>query len=145
MFEFVHLRLHTEYWLIDSVVRVDELVDATAKAGMHAVAVTDQNNLFSMVKFYKAALAKGVKPSIGVDLLVREPGERVQPSRLTLLCQSQVGYANITRLVTRAYLEGQIKGIPCIDRSWLSTETVAGLIALSCATEGDIGRSLVNA
>ena len=120
MAEFVHLRLHTEYSLIDSVVRVDELVGAVANAGMHAVAVTDQNNLFSMVKFYKAALARGVKPIIGVDLLIKEAGERVLPSRLTLLCQSQVGYGNITRLVTRAYLEGQQKGIPCIDRSWLT-------------------------
>src|SRR5882757_9422498 len=145
MAEFVHLRLHTEYSLIDSVVRVPELVEAVAAAGMHAVAVTDQNNLFAMVQFYKAALARGVKPIIGVDLLVREAGERVQPSRLTLLCQSQTGYGNITRLVTRAYLEGQQKGVPCLDRSWLTHETVDGLIALSCATEGDIGRALVNA
>src|ERR1700733_11521659 len=145
MAEFVHLRLHTEYSLIDSVVRVPELVDAVAAAGMHAVAVTDQNNLFAMVKFYRAALARGVKPIIGVDLLVREAGERQQPSRLTLLCQSQLGYGNITRLVTRAYLEGQQKGVPCVERSWLSRETVDGLIALSCATQGDIGRALVNA
>jgi DNA polymerase-3 subunit alpha len=145
MAEFVHLRLHTEYSLIDSVVRIPELVDAVAAAGMHAVAVTDQNNLFSMVKFYRAALARGVKPIIGVDLLVREVGERVQPSRLTLLCQSQIGYGNITRLVTRAYLEGQQKGVPCVERSWLTRETVDGLIALSCAADGDIGRALVNA
>src|SRR6201992_3325109 len=141
MAEFVHLRLHTEYSLIDSVVRVDDLVGAVAQAGMHAVAVTDQNNLFAMVKFYKAALARGVKPIIGVDLLVREVGERIPPTRLSLLCQSQVGYANITRLVTRAYLEGQQKGTPLIDRSWLTHETVDGLIALSCATEGDICRA----
>ena len=131
MAEFVHLRLHTEYSLIDSVVRVPELVDAAAAAGMRAVAVTDQNNLFAMVKFYRAALARGVKPIIGVDLLVRETGERQQPSRLTLLCQSQAGYRNITRLVSRAYLEGQQRGIPSVDRSWLSRETVDGLIALS--------------
>jgi DNA polymerase-3 subunit alpha len=145
MAEFVHLRLHTEYSLIDSVVRVPELVDAAAAAGMSAVAVTDQNNLFAMVKFYRAALARGVKPVIGVDLLVRETGERQQPSRLTLLCQSQSGYRNITRLVSRAYLEGQQRGIPTVDRSWLSRDSVDGLIALSCATEGDIGRALVNA
>jgi DNA polymerase-3 subunit alpha len=145
MAEFVHLRLHTEYSLIDSVVRVPELVDAAAAAGMRAVAVTDQNNLFAMVKFYRAALARGVKPIIGVDLLVRETGERQQPSRLTLLCQSQSGYRNITRLVSRAYLEGQQRGIPTVDRSWLSRESLDGLIALSCATEGDIGRALVNA
>jgi DNA polymerase-3 subunit alpha len=145
MADFVHLRLHTEYSLIDSVVRVPELIDAVAAAGMRAVGVSDQNNLFAMVKFYKAALARGVKPVIGVDLLVREPGERQQPSRLTLFCQSQAGYMNVTRLVSRAYLEGQQRGIPTVDRSWLSPETVNGLIALSCAAEGDIGRALVNA
>jgi DNA polymerase-3 subunit alpha len=145
MTEFVHLRLHTEYSLIDSVVRVPELVDAVSAAGMAAVAVTDQSNLFAMVKFYRAALAKGVKPIVGVDLLVKETGERVQPSRITLLCQSQTGYRNVTRLVSRAYLEGQQRGIPTIDRDWLTVENVDGLIALSCATEGDVGRALVNA
>jgi DNA polymerase-3 subunit alpha len=143
--DFVHLRLHTEYSLTDSVVRVPELVDAVAATGMRAVAVTDQNNLFAMVKFYRAALARGVKPIIGVDLLVRESGERQQASRVTLLCQSQIGYRNVTRLVSRAYLEGQQKGIATVDRSWLSRETLDGLIALSCATEGDFGRALVNA
>jgi len=145
MAEFTHLRLHTEYSLIDSVVRVSELVDAVAGAGMAAVAVTDQNNLFAMVKFYRAALARGVKPIIGVDLLVREPGDRAQPSRLTLLCQSQTGYRNITRLVSRTYLEGQQRGVPLVDRTWLEPDSVAGLIALSGATEGDIGRGLLNA
>jgi DNA polymerase-3 subunit alpha len=145
MTEFVHLRLHTEFSLIDSVVRVPELVDAVSAAGMAACAVTDQSNLFAMVKFYRAALAKGVKPIIGVDLLVKEAGERVQPSRLTLLCQSQTGYGNVTRLVSRAYLDGQQRGIPTIDRDWLTPENVQGLIALSCATEGDVGRALVNA
>jgi DNA polymerase-3 subunit alpha len=141
---FVHLRLHTEYSLVDSVVRIDGLVDAAASAGMAAVAVTDQNNLFAMVKFYRAALGKGVKPLIGVDLLVRESGERAQPSRIALLCQSDAGYRNVTRLVTRAYLEGQQKGVPTIERSWLTAQNLAGLIALSCATEGDVGRALVN-
>ena len=142
--EFVHLRLHTEYSLIDSVVRVPDLVDAVSAAGMAAVAVTDQSNLFAMVKFYRAALAKGVKPVVGVDLLVKEHGERAQPSKITLLCQSQRGYGNATRLVSRAYLEGQQRGIPTIDRDWLTFENVDGLIALSCASEGDVGRALVN-
>lgn len=68
---FVHLRVHTEYSLVDSVVRVPELVATVAGAGMPAVAVTDECNLFAMVKFYRAALAAGVKPIVGVDLLVR--------------------------------------------------------------------------
>src|SRR5580704_768855 len=142
--EFVHLRLHTEFSLIDSVVRVPELMDAVKAAGMPAVALTDQSNLFAMVKFYRAALAKGVKPVIGVDLLVKEPGERATPSKITLLCQSQTGYGNITRLVSRAYLEGQQRGTPTIDRDWLTFQNVDGLIALSCAAEGDIGRCLTN-
>jgi DNA polymerase-3 subunit alpha len=141
---FVHLRLHTEYSLIDSVVRVPELIEAVAAAGMPAVAATDQSNLFAMVKFYKEALARGVKPIIGVDLLVREPGERQQPARITLICQNQTGYHNATRLVSRAYLEGQQRGVPQIERAWLTAETLEGLIALSCATEGDVGRALVN-
>ncbi|HEY6516770.1 MAG TPA: DNA polymerase III subunit alpha [Steroidobacteraceae bacterium] len=141
---FVHLRLHTEYSLIDSVVRVPELIEAVAAAGMPAVAATDQSNLFAMVKFYRAALARGVKPIIGVDLLVREPGERQQPTRITLICQNQAGYHNATRLVSRAYLEGQQRGVPLIEREWLTAETLDGLIALSCATEGDVGRALVN-
>jgi DNA polymerase-3 subunit alpha len=143
--DFVHLRLHTEYSLIDSVVRVPELVDAVSAAGMPAVAVTDQSNLFAMVKFYKAALAKGVKPVVGVDLVVKEPGDRATPSRITLLCQSQAGYRNVTRLVSRAYLEGQQRGVPTIDRDWLTLENLDGLIALSCAGEGDVGRALTNA
>jgi DNA polymerase-3 subunit alpha len=142
---FVHLRLHTEYSLIDSVVRVPELVAAVATAGMPAVAITDQSNLFAMVKFHTEALRAGIKPLVGVDLLVREEGERQPPTRVALLCQSQRGYRNLARLVTRAYLEGQERGTARIERAWLSAASLEGLIALSCALEGDIGRALVNA
>src|SRR6059058_4295330 len=86
---FVHLRLHTEYSLSDSVVRVPELIAAVAAAGMPAVAVTDQGNLFAMVKFYREALKAGVKPLVGVDLLVAEEGERQPPTRLTRLAQQR--------------------------------------------------------
>ncbi|MBS0367301.1 MAG: DNA polymerase III subunit alpha [Proteobacteria bacterium] len=141
---FVHLRLHTEYSLSDSVVRIPELVAAVAAAGMPAVAVTDQSNLFAMVKFYRAALQAGVKPLIGIDLWVREPGERAAPSRLTLLCQSQRGYHNLSQLVSRAWLSGQERGTPRIEREWLTPQAVEGLIALSGAMEGDVGRHLVN-
>ena len=148
---FVHLHLHTEYSLIDSVVRIRSeidgvpgLMEAVAAAGMPAVALTDQSNLFAMVKFYKAAQSAGIKPIIGVDLLVREEGERIEPTRLVLLCQNAAGYLNLTRLVSRAYLEGQAKGSPMIDREWLTAQSAAGLIALSGAREGDIGRAVLN-
>ena len=142
---FVHLRVHTEYSLSDSVVRIPELIAAVAAAGMPAVAVTDQNNLFAMVKFYREALKAGVKPLVGIDLWVREEGERQSPTRLTLLCQSEGGYRNLARLVSRAYLEGQERGTPRIERSWLTRAALEGLIALSGGTEGDVGRALVNA
>src|SRR5216110_85470 len=141
---FVHLRLHTEYSLSDSVVRVPELVAAVAAAGMPAVAVTDQGNLFAMVKFYREALKAGVKPLVGVDLLIAEEGERQPPTRLTLLCQSPAGYRNLARLVSRAYLEGQERGTPRIERAWLSSGELEGLIGLSCAAEGDVGRALIH-
>ncbi|HKS56622.1 MAG TPA: DNA polymerase III subunit alpha, partial [Steroidobacteraceae bacterium] len=146
---FVHLRLHTEYSLVDSVVRIQSegaapgLMDAVAKARMPAVALTDQCNLFAMVKFYRAAQSSGIKPIIGVDLWIKETGERAEPSRLTLLCQNDAGYRNLTRLVTRSYLDGQQKGLACVDRAWLSPPAVQGLIALSGAREGDIGRALL--
>ncbi|MET0985376.1 MAG: DNA polymerase III subunit alpha [Steroidobacteraceae bacterium] len=146
---FVHLRLHTEYSLVDSVVRIQSeggapgLMDAVAKARMPAVALTDQSNLFAMVKFYRAAQSSGIKPIIGVDLWMKETGERAEPSRLTLLCQNDAGYRNLTRLVTRSYLDGQQKGVACVDRAWLSPPALQGLIALSGAREGDIGRALL--
>jgi DNA polymerase-3 subunit alpha len=143
MSAFVHLRLHTEYSLVDSVIRIPELVARVAELGMPAVAVTDEHNLFAMVKFYKEALAQGIKPLVGVDLWVAEAGERVAPSRITLLCMDEAGYKNLTRIVTRAYLEGQQRGIPRIERDWLDVELTRGLIALSSGVEGDVGRALL--
>ncbi len=142
--QFVHLRLHTEFSLVDSVVRVPKLLAATAAAGMPAVAVTDQSNLFAMVKFYREALNQGIKPIVGVDLLVAETAERRGSSRLTLLCQNQEGYRNVTRLVTRAYLEGQKNGPPMVERSWLTVQSLTGLIGLSGGAAGDIGCALLN-
>ena len=148
---FVHLHLHTEYSLVDSVVRITSesegspgLMDAVADARMPSVALTDQSNLFAMVKFYKAAQSAGVKPIIGVDLRVHEVGDRVEPSALVLLCQNEVGYKNLTRLVSKSYLEGQKKGVATVDRSWLNPENLNGLIALSGGREGDIGRAIIN-
>jgi DNA polymerase-3 subunit alpha len=139
---FVHLRLHTEYSLVDGIVRVPELMAAVAAAGMPAVALTDQSNLFAMVKFYKEAQSAGVKPLIGVDAWIREPGERAAPSRIVFLCQNLVGYRHLTQLVTRSYLEGQQRGAPMLERGWITRDVLQGLIVLSGGTEGDIGRCL---
>ena len=122
---FVHLRLHTEYSLQDSVVRIPELTERAAKLRMPALAVTDQNNLFAMVKFYREALKQGVKPIIGVDILLRAKGERAVPHRLTLLCKDAGGYQNVADLITKAWLEGQEKGVPLIDRGWMDSASTA--------------------
>src|SRR5680860_19969 len=107
--EFVHLHLHTEYSLTDGLVRVGPLMDAVRDAVMPAVALTDYSNLFALVKFYRAAHARGIKPIIGVDTLIAGEGN-APASRLVLLCQNEIGYRNLTRLVTRAHLEGQADG-----------------------------------
>ncbi len=143
MSQFVHLRVHTEFSLLDSVVRVPELIDATVAAGMPAIALTDETNLFAMVKFYRGAQARGLKPIVGVDVRLRDAADRQEPARLTLLSQNLAGYRNLTQLITRAYLEGQRRGVPLIDRNWLTTSSTVGLIALSGAQDGDIGRALL--
>ncbi len=137
---FVHLRLHTEYSLVDGLIRIKSLVKQVAAAGMPAVAVTDMSNLFALIKFYKAALGAGIKPIIGVEVWVRRGDE---PTRLVLLCQDLTGYRHLTRLVSRGYLEGQQRGVPAIDYRWLAGNT-EGLIALSGGREGELGQALLN-
>ncbi|MGM0677020.1 DNA polymerase III subunit alpha [Ectothiorhodospira marina] len=141
---FVHLHLHSEFSLVDGLVRVGALVDAARAHGMPACAVTDQNNLFGMVKFYKAALKAGVKPLIGADAWVTAPQPGEAPTRIVLLCQDNAGYGNLTRLISRGYQEGQQSGAPILERDWFTQETCRGLIALSGAREGEVGRALLS-
>jgi DNA polymerase-3 subunit alpha len=139
---FVHLRLHTEYSLVNGTVRIPALVRKTAELGMPAVAVTDQGNLFSMVKFYRAAMKAGIKPIIGVDLWLVDSATSDRLSRFVLICRDHAGYLNLVRLVSRSFTEGQHHGRPVIDRSWLEGET-GGLIALSGGRSGSIGQALL--
>ena len=141
---FVHLHVHTEFSLVDSTVRIPALMQHCAEDGMPAIAMTDQNNLFGMVKFYRKALAAGIKPIIGVDLRITNEDEADRPYHLILLCQNNTGYRNLSRLVSRTYLEGQIRGEPQARREWLDSESCEGLIALSGGMHGDVGRALLN-
>lgn len=140
---FTHLRVHTEFSLVDSLVRVQDLVSACAERGLPAVALTDECNLFAMVKFYRAAEAAGIKPILGADLWLDEPTDRDQPSRFTLLCRDEDGFGNLTELISLAYTDGQHRGQPRIHREWLTPERCQGLIALSGGREGEVGRALV--
>ncbi len=141
--DFVHLRVHTEYSIVDGIVRIKPLVQAVAAANMHTVAITDQNNIFAAIKFYKAAISAGIKPIIGVDILLNNEQQIKNPFRLTLLCQNETGYKNITQLISRADVEAQVVDKPMVDKNWLQNAT-EGLIALSGAREGDVGQFLLN-
>jgi DNA polymerase-3 subunit alpha len=141
---FVHLHLHTEYSISDSTVRIPALMRQCAAMGMPAVALTDQGNLFGMVKFYRQALKAGIKPIIGVDLKLADHDDIERPTTLVLLCQNRQGYRNLTALISRTFLEGQHRGVPMAEREWLKPELCEGLIALSGATQGDVGRALLS-
>ncbi len=142
--EFVHLRLHSEYSIVDGLINLDNLMPAVKSSGMAAVALTDESNLFGVIKFYKAAIKQGVKPIIGADIWI-EGEEKEGHYRLTLLCQNYQGYHNLMLLISKAYLSGERdQGVPILQRMWLTRDSLQGLIALSGAQEGDIGYSLLH-
>jgi len=124
-------------------VRIKPLAKAVAEQDMPAVALTDFNNFFAAVKFYKAAQAAGVKPILGADLLVLDESGEGSPTQLVLLVKDQLGYANLTKLISKAYQQGQRQGVPYIKKSWLG-EFSSGLIALSGGRNGEIGVALVS-
>jgi len=126
--KFIHLHVHSEYSLVDSTIRIDALVAAARAAGMPAVAVTDHNNLFALVKFYQAARRAGIKPIIGVDLCLGMAKSKTET--VTLLCQNMDGYRVISRLLSRAYLDNQQQGTALADCESLLAEN-QGLLLLA--------------
>ena len=139
---FVHLRLHSEFSIVDGTVRVDDGIAAAVADGMPALAVTDLANAFGLVKFYRAARARGVKPIVGCDVWLTHEAERDQPFRALLLAQSRAGYLRLAEWLTRAYRTNQHRGRAELSRDWLR-EGTEGLIALSGAREGEVGSSLL--
>lgn len=139
---FVHLHLHTEYSLIDGLIRIERLADKAAELNMPAMAVTEYGNTFSAVKFYRAMLRAGVKPVIGAELSVLDESG-AEAATLVLLCQHIEGFRNLARLISRGYREGQRRGLPVAREAWLA-EHSEGLIALSGAEQGDFGRAVLS-
>ncbi len=142
MTDFVHLRLHTEYSLVDGLVRIKPLVQRVADLGMPAVAVTDICNFYGLIKFNKAAYAAGVQPIFGVDLKILESDDPERAYPLCLLAMNRTGYRNLTLLISRAFTEGQHLGIPYVRKSWLEG-SAEGVIALSAGAAGDVGQALL--
>ena len=141
---FVHLRLHSEYSITDGMVRIDEAVDAARSDGMPALALTDLSNFSGLVKFYKKARGKGIKPVAGVDVFITNEADRDKPYRMLLLCQSVEGYLRLCRLLSRAYLSNQYHDRAELRREWFEEEGTEGLIALSGAHLGDVGCALLS-
>ncbi|GLS25025.1 DNA polymerase III subunit alpha [Marinibactrum halimedae] len=139
--QFVHLRLHTEFSLVDSIVRIKPLVAKVAELGMPAVAVTDVTNFYGLIKFYGAAQSSGIKPIGGADFWIEREGQK--PALITLLAMSPKGYRNITELISKGYQHGQSLGVAYVQREWI-TEHSEGVIALSGGKFGDVGQALLN-
>ena len=138
MSNFIHLNCHSEYSIVDGILRIKPFVERVAKLGMQAAALTDQSNLFAMVKFYKAAILAGIKPIIGCDVWL-DNGEQ----RLTLLCQNNIGLHNLMQLISKSYNNWQ-NNKPVLDRKWLIEDNLhVGLIAIAPMIDSDIGQCLV--
>ncbi|MGH8146148.1 MAG: DNA polymerase III subunit alpha, partial [Rhodanobacteraceae bacterium] len=152
---YIHLRTHSEYSLRDSTIRVPEkpeygdpakakhanLVSRAVELGLPALALTDDSNLFAQIKFYRAAEKAGIKPIVGCDVWIADPEDPTRPNRLTLLCRDHSGYLNLTRLISRGWLEGQHAGRTQLQAEWLAGAT-SGLFALA-GRDGHGGRLLV--
>ncbi|MCS3902532.1 DNA polymerase-3 subunit alpha [Methylohalomonas lacus] len=138
---FVHLHVHSEYSIADSLLRVRETVNRAAELGMPAIALTELHNLFSVVKFYRAAEEAGIKPIIGAEITVADEASSAPRGRMVMLCQDIHGYHNLCHLITESYVNGQINGVPTVNISWLNDYN-DGLIALCSARHGDVTSAL---
>ncbi|MCC2667497.1 MAG: polymerase alpha subunit, partial [Gammaproteobacteria bacterium] len=139
---FIHLNVHTEYSLFDGLASVQQLAEACKEQGMFAVGVTDQMNLFGLVKFYQACLGAGVKPIVGAGIYIENPKDERQPFQAILLCQNALGYRHLSELISDAYLHGQHLGKAIVKREQIASKA-EGLIMLSGAQAGDVGRALL--
>ena len=140
---YIHLRCHSEFSIKDGIVKIGDYVDRAVNKNMPAIALTDLSNLFGAVKFFKKAVQEGVKPIIGCDLWLENEVKRNEPYRVLALCQTKEGYENLSKLLSKAYLENQYRDRVEIKKSWLLNEFNKDLIILSGATSGDIGQLIL--
>ena len=139
---FIHLRVHSDFSMMDGLNKVKPILGKVAALGMPAVAITDQMNMCGLVKFYSEAHNLGIKPIIGTDFWVTNEVFGDEPFRLTLIAMNNEGYKNITILISKAYLRGHLAHRAVIDQEWLA-EHSEGVIVLSGAQHGDVGVGLM--
>ncbi|HYF18271.1 MAG TPA: DNA polymerase III subunit alpha, partial [Ramlibacter sp.] len=140
---FVHLRLHTEFSVVDGTNRIDDIVAAAAGDGQPALAITDLSNLFGAIKFYKAARGAGVKPVVGAELFVQGlPPDPAVVTRIAVLVQNRTGYLNLCELLARAWTKNVVRNQAVCRVEWLR-ELGEGLIVLAGAQAGAVGQALL--
>ncbi len=139
---FVHLHLHSEYSLVNGMIRLPSLIDQTRTNQMPAVALTDMGNLYGAVKFFNKCMAQGIKPIIGAEVYIENPDKVTQPYIAVLLVQDELGYVNLSELLSRGFREGQSQGKPIIQKQWLQGKT-DGLICLSGGMRGELGGAIL--
>ncbi|HDM8034628.1 TPA: DNA polymerase III subunit alpha, partial [Vibrio fluvialis clinical-1] len=140
--KFIHLRIHSDFSMVDGLSKVPPLVKKVAAMGMPAMALTDFTNLCGLVKFYGTAHGCGIKPIVGADFSVCSDEFGDELTRITVLAKDNVGYKNLTLLISDAYLRGHVQHQPVIDKEWL-LKYAEGLIILSGGKNGEIGRALL--
>ncbi|WP_419204232.1 DNA polymerase III subunit alpha [Bordetella trematum] len=136
----MHLRVHSEFSVVDGIVRIPSLIKRVAKLGQPAVALTDLSNIFGLIKFYRAARGAGIKPIAGCDVWISNDEDRDKPFRALLLVRNHAGYLNLCELLSQSFLTNQYKGRAELRREWLRDQQ--GLIVLSGGRGGDIGHAL---
>ena len=139
---FIHLRVHSDFSMVDGLQKIKPLVARAAEHGMPAMAITDQMNQCGLVRFYGEAHGKGMKPLAGVDFWVQSDELGEELFRLTGLAMDNEGQQNLVQLISKGYLRGHVQGLPVIDKQWL-VEHQAGVILLSGGREGDVGKFLL--
>lgn len=139
---FIHLRVHSDYSMIDGLAKTGPLVKKVASLGMPAFAITDFTNLCGLVKFYGAAHSAGIKPIIGADVYLETELLGDEYAHLTILARNNVGYQNLTLLISEAYKHGYGAAGPIIKQEWLTTYK-EGLLLLSGGRMGDVGKFLL--
>ena len=139
---FIHLRVHSDFSMCDGLSKVKPIIAKAAELNMPALALTDQTNLCGLVKYYHASHGAGIKPIIGCDFWVKSDELEDELFRLVVICSNNIGYKNLTELISKAYLRGHIQHRAVLEKSWL-VEHKEGLILLSGGREGDVGKALL--
>ena len=138
---FIHLHLHSEYSISDSLIRVNDLINKVSDIEAPSVSITDHNNIFSLVKFYKSAIKKGVKPIIGIEIDLKDSENSNECFRVVLLCKNMIGFKNLSNLITNSYVNLDNDNKFIVLKSDLAKKS-DGLIALSGSIYGDLANSI---